>query len=215
MITRRQGSDLVKNAETPVFKLALLGGLSSLGSALMAELLKRQHEVIAVVDDLNSLAPRPGLHFKSGGLNNPDQAEQSVAGGSAVICLLAALAPDDFAAQLRMSQALIAGMARTTIRRLLLVGDFDVLDHSEGHSEQQRACADQIVDLLQRSPLHWTLVNTPQQVAGLGIEHFHQTHGTLEPGLAEPLQRLARVAAAMVDALELKLHHGEHVNFVF
>ncbi|SPO69895.1 NADH-flavin reductase [Pseudomonas sp. JV241A] len=215
MITRRQWSDLVKNAETPVFKLALLGGLSSLGSALMAELLKRQHEVIAVVDDLNSLAPRPGLHFKSGGLNNPDQAEQSVAGGSAVICLLAALAPDDFAAQLRMSQALIAGMARTTIRRLLLVGDFDVLDHSEGHSEQQRACADQIVDLLQRSPLHWTLVNTPQQVAGLGIEHFHQTHGTLEPGLAEPLQRLARVAAAMVDALELKLHHGEHVNFVF
>nr|WP_302056020.1 NAD(P)H-binding protein [Pseudomonas sp. SBB6] len=215
MITRCQWSDLVKNAETPAFKLVLLGGLSSLGSALMAELLKRQHEVIAVVDDLNSLAPRPGLHFKTGGLDNPDQAEQSVAGGSAVVCLLPALAPDDFAAQLRMSQALIAGMSRTTIRRLLLVGDFDVLDHSEGHSEQQRTCADQIVDLLQRSQLHWTLVNTPQQIAGLGIEHFHQTHGTLEPGLAEPLQRLARVAAAMVDALELKLHHGEHVNFVF
>nr|WP_249684525.1 MULTISPECIES: NAD(P)H-binding protein [Pseudomonas] len=195
--------------------MVLLGGLSSLGSALMAELLKRQHEVIAVVDNLNSLAPRPGLHFKTGGLDNPDQAEQSVAGGSAVVCLLPALAPDDFAAQLRMSQALIAGMTRTTIRRLLLVGDFSVLDQGEGHSEQQRACADQIVDLLQRSPLHWTLINSPQQVAGLGIEHFHQTHGTLEPGLAEPLQRLARVAAAMVDALELKLHHGEHVNFVF
>ncbi|KDN99910.1 MULTISPECIES: NAD(P)H-binding protein [Pseudomonas] len=205
----------MKNAETPAFKLVLLGGLSSLGSALMAELLKRQHEVIAVVDNLNSLAPRPGLHFKTGGLDNPDQAEQSVAGGSAVVCLLPALAPDDFAAQLRMSQALIAGMTRTTIRRLLLVGDFSVLDQGEGHSEQQRACADQIVDLLQRSPLHWTLINSPQQVAGLGIEHFHQTHGTLEPGLAEPLQRLARVAAAMVDALELKLHHGEHVNFVF
>ena len=215
MITRCQWSDLVKNAETPAFKLVLLGGLSSLGSALMAELLKRQHEVIAVVDNLNSLAPRPGLHFKTGGLDNPDQAEQSVAGGSAVVCLLPALAPDDFAAQLRMSQALIAGMTRTTIRRLLLVGDFSVLDQGEGHSEQQRACADQIVDLLQRSQLHWTLVNTPQQIAGLGIEHFHQTHGTLEPGLAEPLQRLARVAAAMVDALELKLHHGEHVNFVF
>ncbi|MGF6592643.1 NAD(P)-dependent oxidoreductase [Pseudomonas sp. 2835] len=205
----------MKNAETPVFKLVLLGGLSSLGSALMAELLKRQHEVIAVVDNLNTLAPRPGLHFKTGGLNTTDQAEQSVAGGSAVVCLLPALAPDDFAAQLRMSKALIAGMSRTTIRRLLLVGDFSVLDQSHGHNEQQRACADQIVDLLQRSPLHWTLVNTPQQVAGLGIEHFHQTHGTLEPGLAEPLQRLARVAAAMVDALELKLHHGEHVNFVF
>ena len=125
------------------------------------------------------------------------------------------LAADDFATQLRMSRALVAGMSRTTIRRLLLVGDFSVLDNSEGHSEQQRACADQIVDLLQRSQLHWTLVNSPQQVAGLGIEHFRQTQGTLEPGLAEPLQRLARVAAAMVDTLELKLHHGEHVNFVF
>lgn len=215
MITRLKGSDLVKNAETPVFKLILIGGLSSLGSALMAELLKRQHEVIAVVKDLNTLAPRPGLHFKIGGLNSAAQAEQSVAGGSAVVCLLAALAADDFATQLRMSRALIAGMSRTTIRRLVLVGDFSVLDNSEGHSEQQRACADQIVDLLQRSQLHWTLVNSPQQVAGLGIEHFRQTHGTLEPGLAEPLQRLARVAAAMVDTLELKLHHGEHVNFVF
>ncbi|MDD2047251.1 NAD(P)-dependent oxidoreductase [Pseudomonas putida] len=205
----------MKNAETPVFKLVILGGLSSLGSALMAELLKRQHEVIAVVDDLNTQAPRPGLHFKIGGLNSADQAEQSVAGGSAVICLLPVLAPDDFAMQLRMSQTLISGLSRTTIRRLLLVGDFSVLDNSEGHSEQQRACADQIVDLLQRSPLHWTLINTPEQVAGLGIEHFHQTHGTLEPGLREPLQRLARVAAAMVDTLELKLHHGEHVNFVF
>lgn len=215
MITPSQWSDRVKNAETPAFKLVILGGLSSLGSALMAELLKRQHEVIAVVDDLNTRTPRPGLHFKLGGLGSADQAEQSVAGGSAVICLLAALAPDDFAAQLHMSQALIAGLSRTTIRRLLLVGDFSVLEHSEGHSEQQRACVDQIVDLLQRSELHWTLINTPQEVAGLGIEHFHHTHGSLEPGLAEPLQRLARVAAAMVDALELKLHHGEHVNFVF
>nr|WP_232239546.1 NAD(P)H-binding protein [Pseudomonas alkylphenolica] len=214
MITRIKGSDLVKNAETPVFKLILIGGLSSLGSALMAELLKRQHEVISVVDDLNTLAPRPGLHFKIGGLNTAAQAEQSVAGGSAVVCLLTALAPDDFAAQWRMSQALIAGMSHTTIRRLLLVGDFSVLDNSEGHSEQQRACAEQIVDTLQRSPLQWTLVNMPQQVADLGIEHFHHTRGTLEPGLAEPLQRLARVAAGMTDCLELKLHVGEHVNFV-
>jgi putative NADH-flavin reductase len=33
----------------------------SLGGALMAELLRRQHEVIAILDDLNVLAPRPGL----------------------------------------------------------------------------------------------------------------------------------------------------------
>ena len=149
----------MKNAETPVFKLVLFGAESSLGSALIVELLSRQHEVTAVVDDLNRHAPRPGLHFKRGALGDKHQAEQSVAGGSAVIALLSALAPDDLPAQRQMAEALVAGLSRTTIRRLLLVGDFDVLDKPAGHSEAQRACADQIVDQLQRSALRWTLIN--------------------------------------------------------
>jgi putative NADH-flavin reductase len=37
----------MKNAETPVVKVVLYGAMSSLGSALMAEMLRRQHEVIA------------------------------------------------------------------------------------------------------------------------------------------------------------------------
>ena len=94
-VTTCKGSDVVKNAETPVFKLVLFGAESSLGSALMVELLSRQHEVTAVVDDLNRHAPRPGLHFKIGGLASADQAEQGAAGGSAVIALLPALAPGD------------------------------------------------------------------------------------------------------------------------
>lgn len=200
----------MKNAETPVFKLVLFGIQSSLGSALAVELLSRQHEVTAVVDDLNRQAPRPGLHFKIGGLGSADQAQQSVAGGSAVIVLLSALAPGDWLAQRQMSQALVAGLERTTIRRLLLVGDFAVLD-TPG---QQVDEANQIVDVLQRSGLHWTLINAPQDAPGLGIEHFRSADGTLEPGLAGPLRRLAGVAAGMVDCLELDLHRGEHVNFV-
>ena len=50
----------MKNAETPVVKVVLYGAMSSLGSALMAEMLRRQHEVIAILDDLTALAPRPG-----------------------------------------------------------------------------------------------------------------------------------------------------------
>lgn len=72
----------MKNAETPVFKLVLFGPESSLGNALMAELLSRQHEVTAVVDDLNRHTA--GLHFKIGGLDDADQAEQGAAGGSAM-----------------------------------------------------------------------------------------------------------------------------------
>ncbi|QHG67729.1 NAD(P)H-binding protein [Pseudomonas putida] len=180
----------MKNAETPVFKLVLFGAESSLGNALMSELLARQHEVIAVVADLNRHAPRPGLHFKIGGLDDADQAEQGAAGGSAVISLLA---PGDLAAQARASEALLAGLARTTIRRLLLVGDFDVLNVPGKYSEVEREWVDQVVDGLQRSTLRWTLINMP-------------------PALAE--EGLARVAAGMVDMLELDLHRGEHLNFV-
>ena len=204
----------MKNAETPVFKLVLFGPESSLGNALMVELLSRQHEVTAVVDDLNRHAPRPGLHFKIGGLGDADQAEQGAAGGSAVVALVSALAPADLPAQWRMSEALIAGLARTTIRRLLLVGDFDVLDRPGHYTDEQREGVDHVVDALQRSALRWTLINAPHEVPGLGMEHFRSTEGTLEPGLAEPLRRLARVAAGMVDMLELDLHRGEHLNFV-
>ncbi|MNN20380.1 hypothetical protein D3C81_1336590 [compost metagenome] len=181
----------MKNAETPVFKLVLFGGECALGSALMAELLSRQHEVTAVVEDLNRHAPRPGLHFKIGGLKSADQAEQGAAGGSAVVALLSALAPADLPTQWRMSEALVTGLARTTIRRLLLVGDFDVLDRPGDYTDAEREGVDQVVDGLQRSALHWTLINAPQ-------------------ALADP----ASVAAGMVDMLDLGLHRGEHLNFV-
>ncbi|WP_054902239.1 NAD(P)-dependent oxidoreductase [Pseudomonas sp. NBRC 111131] len=204
----------MKNAETPVFKLVLFGAESSLGSALMVELLSRQHEVTAVVDDLNRHAPRPGLHFKIGGLEGADQAEQGAAGGSAVIALLSALAPGDLAAQWQMSEALVAGLTRTTIRRVLLVGDFAVLDTPGSYSDEQRKGADQVVDALQRSALHWTLINTPQDFPGMGMEHFRTASGTVPPELDGPLRRLAGVAAGMVDILELGLHRGEHLNFV-
>ena len=202
----------MKNAETPTFKPVLFGSWGSLGCALTVELLDRQREVIAVVDDLNQRAPRPGLHFKLGGLSDADQAEQSVAGGSAVIALLSTLAPGDLREQWRLTQTLVAGLERTTIRRLLLVGDFAVLDTAV--QSDDRADASKVVDVLQRSALHWTLVNAPSEQPGLGIEHFRSLGGTLEPGLEKPLRQLARVAAGMVDALELDLHRGEHVNFV-
>ena len=74
----------MKNAETPAIKVVLYGAMSSLGGALMAEMLRRQHEVIAILDDLTALAPRPGLRTKTGDLFDPERVKQSVAGASAV-----------------------------------------------------------------------------------------------------------------------------------
>ncbi|WP_426203601.1 NAD(P)-dependent oxidoreductase [Pseudomonas sp. TWP3-1] len=216
----------MKNAETPAVKVVLYGAMSSLGSALMAELLRRQHEVIAILDDLTALAPRPGLRTKSGDLFDAERVNQSVAGSSAVICLLNApglpfnsehieksvvLGPVE---QVLAVDALIDGLQAASVARLFVVGEFEALEEPELDDRLQRHAAEEIREALQSSPLHWTLVNAPRGVAGLTIEHFSQVSSSLEPGLAEPLERLQRVAVGIADELRLNLHVGEHVSFV-
>ncbi|MGY2441859.1 NAD(P)-dependent oxidoreductase [Pseudomonas sp. SDO52101_S400] len=216
----------MKNAETPAVKVVLYGAISSLGSALMAELLRRQYEVIAILDDLTALAPRPGLRTKSGDLFDAERVNQSVAGSSAVICLLDApglpfssehveksvvLGPVE---QVLAVDALIEGLQAANVSRLFVVGDFALLDEPDLDDRLQRHAAEEIREALQGSPLSWTLVNSPRGVAGLTIEHFSQVSSSLEPGLAEPLERLSRVAVGMADELRLNLHVGEHVSFV-
>lgn len=216
----------MKNAETPVVKVVLYGAMSSLGSALMAEMLRRQHEVIAILDDLTALAPRPGLRTKTGDLFEAQRVKQSVAGSSAVICLLDApglpfnsehvektIVPGPVE-QVLAVDALIEGMQAAGIARLFVVGNFEVLDDPETEDGLQRHAAEEILEALQSSALQWTMVNAPRGVAGLSIEHFSQISGNLEPGLAEPLQRLARTATGITDELHLNLHVGEHVSFV-
>jgi len=216
----------MKNAETPAVKVVLYGAMSSLGSALRAELLRRQHEVIAILDDLTALAPRPGLRTKSGDLLDAERVNQSVAGSTAVICLLNApglpLSSDHVeksvvlgpVEQVLAVDALIDGLQAANVSRLFVIGDFEALDDPENADPLQRHAAEEIREALQSSPLHWTLVNAPRSVAGLTIEHFSQVGRTLEPGLAEPLERLNRVAVGIADELRLNLHLRQHVDFV-
>ncbi|WP_236179982.1 NAD(P)-dependent oxidoreductase [Pseudomonas sputi] len=216
----------MKNAETPAVKVVLYGAMSSLGSALMAELLRRQHEVIAILDDLTALAPRPGLRTKSGDLLDAERVNQSVAGSSKVICLLNApglpLSSDHVeksvvlgpVEQVLAVDALIDGLQAANVSRLFVIGEFEALDDPENADPLQRHAAEEVHEALQSSPLHWTLVNAPRSVAGLTIEHFSQVGRTLEPGLAEPLERLNRVAVGIADELRLNLHIRQHVDFV-
>lgn len=215
----------MKNAETQVVKVVLYGAMSSLGSALMAEMLRRQHEVIAILDDLTALAPRPGLRAKTGDLFDAERVKQSVAGCSAVVCLLDApglpfnsehvekVVPGPVE-QVLAVDALIDGMQAAGIARLFVVGDFELLDDPEIEDRLQRHAAEEIREALESSGLQWTLVNAPRGVAGLTIEHFSHVSSSLEPGLKEPLERLSRVAVGIADELHLNLHVGEHVNFV-
>ena len=176
--------------------MVLYGAMSSLGSALMAEMLRRQHEVIAILDDLTALAQRPGLRTKTGDLFEAQRVKQSVAGCSAVICLLDApglpfnsehvektIVPGRVE-QVLAVDALIEGMQAAGITRLFLVGDFELLDDPDIEDQLQRHADEEIREALQNSTLHWTLVNAPRGVSGLTIEHFIHVSSSLEPGLA-------------------------------
>lgn len=201
----------MKNLETPATKLALYGAGGALGSALLVEALGRQHEVTAILDDLNALPSRPGIRTKHGDLFDALSVSQSVAGMDAVICVLCSDglpgAPENprirqFDQVFRAISALLDGLALAGVRRLLLVDAFAWLDAGE-HPQPARHLEQRLL----ASPLAWTLVDRPLQVdATLRLDDF------LHPGDNPALLNLRRFAAGLLDELLLALHVHQRIQ---
>lgn len=197
------------NAETPRLKFALYGAHSSLGNALLCELLTRQHEAVALVDDFNSMTARPGLRTKIGGLFDATSVAEGVAGMDAVICLFdgAALTtvPDNGGQPGGIYQAvdaLLTGLPRVDVDRLLLVADFAALgDQPAVAAAQQRLVA---------HPLRWTLVDAEASGDDLSIEDFTNVSDCAPD---DRRLQLRRIAAGIVDELESPQHIHQRVHF--
>ncbi|WP_019341476.1 NAD(P)-dependent oxidoreductase [Stutzerimonas stutzeri] len=199
------------NAETPRLKFALYGAHSSLGNALLCELLTRQHEAVTLVDDLNSMTVRPGLRAKTGDLFDALSVSQSVAGMDAVICLydspaLATASGGAAAGQphelYQAVDALLSGLPKVGVERLVLVADLSAKRDDPG-----------VVAALQRiaaNPLKWTLVDAEAGGDDLSIEDF-SVIDDLDPG--DRRVQLRRIAAGIVDELEAPQHLHEQIHF--
>lgn len=201
------------NAETPRLKFALYGAHSSLGSAVLCELLSRQHEAVALINDFNSLMARPGLRAKAGDLFDAASVSRSVAGMHGVICLFDSpsvpTAPD--ASLVGQPQdlyqavyTLLQGMTEAGVERLLLVADF------AAHAEETEL--DAALSMLASHPLKWTLVDTDTAGEELSIEDFSDIDGLPSN---DPRVRLRRIAAGMVDELERPQHLHQQIQFRF
>ncbi len=201
------------NAETPRLKFALYGAHSSLGNALLCELLTRQHEVVALVDDLNSMTVRPGLRAKPGDLFDAISVSQSVAGMDAVICLFDSPSVPSASGDAATGQqqdfyqavdALLTGLPKVGVDRLLLAADLG------GHSEEPEVAA--ALQRLAEHPLKWTLVDAGTDGEDLSIEDF-----SILEGLAPDDRRvqLRRIAAGMIDELESPQHLHQQIHFRF
>lgn len=199
------------NAETPRLKFALYGAHSSLGNALLCELLTRQHEVVTLVDDLNSMTVRPGLRAKPGDLFDAISVSQSVAGMDGVICLFDSPSvptsdnssghPHDF---YQAMDALLVGLPKVGVERLLLVADFTT------HGEEPPVAA--ALQRLAEHPLGWTLVDAETDGEDLSIEEFSNLEGLTAD---DRRVQLRRIAAGMVDELESPQHLHQQIHFRF
>ncbi|MCQ4320790.1 NAD(P)-dependent oxidoreductase [Stutzerimonas stutzeri] len=199
------------NAETPRLKFALYGAHSSLGNALLCELLTRQHEAVALVDDLNSMTVRPGLRAKTGDLFDANSVSQSVAGMDAVICLYdsPSLATASGAAAKHQPHdlyqavdALLSGLPKVGVERLVLIADLS----AKGDDANVAAALQRIAV----HPLKWTLVDANADGGDLSIEDF-SVIDDLDP--SDRRVQLRRIAAGIVDELETPQHLHEQIHF--
>lgn len=199
------------NAETPRLKFALYGAHSSLGSAVLCELLSRQHEAVALLNDCNSITARPGLRTKPGDLFDVASVARSVAGMDGVICLFDSpsvpSAPD--AAIVGQPQdlyqavyTLLNGMTEAGVERLLLVADF------AAHAEESEL--DAALKLIASHPLKWTLVDAGTAGEELSIDDLSNIAGLPRN---DPRVQLRRIAAGMLDELERPQHLHQRIQF--
>jgi len=107
-------------------KVALIGVSGRVGTRLLAELLRRGHEVTGIARDTSGVAVQPHLLLKNGDATRPAQLAPLLAGHDAVISATK-FATSDVA-------ALIAALKQAAMHRLLVVGGAGSLQVAPGQA---------------------------------------------------------------------------------
>lgn len=183
------------NLETPPLKLGVFRPFDSLAQALVAAALHRQHEVTALLDDLNRLQARPGLRCKLGSLESSLAVSEAVAGLDLVVAILTEAPREQLPP---MCGALIDGALRVRVPRLMLVGHWHWLVAAEDSDDEQLGAG--LARSLEVSGLDWTLIEAPALAEGLRIDDF-----TSAP-LADDAATALACAEAILDEVRLGLH---------
>ncbi len=105
-------------------KIALIGATGFVGSAVLAELLRRQHEVTAVMRDTTKLVARPGVSAVVADAFDPQAVAVAVRGHDAVISAFNPgwNAPELYEKFISGSAAIERGVEASGVKRLLVVG---------------------------------------------------------------------------------------------
>jgi putative NADH-flavin reductase len=105
-------------------KVALIGVTGRVGSRLLAELLRRGHQVTGIARDTGKVARQPGLVLKNADANQPAQLVPLLKGHEAVFSAVKFATAD--------AAALIAAVKQAAVPRLLVVGGAGTLEVAPG-----------------------------------------------------------------------------------
>lgn len=115
-------------------KIAVIGATGFVGSAILQEALQRGHEVTAIVRHPEKVTPHPKLRPHKADVQKEGEVTQSVAGHDAVISAFNPgwTNPNIYDVQVRGTRAIIDGVKKAGVKRLLFVGGAGSLEVKPG-----------------------------------------------------------------------------------
>ncbi|WOB07140.1 NAD(P)-dependent oxidoreductase [Piscinibacter gummiphilus] len=204
-------------------KIALIGGTGFVGAALLEELLRRGHQVTALARNPSKFAARAGLSVVEADALQSAQVAHAVEGVDAVISAYNPgwKEPHIHDLFLQGTQAIVDGVKRSGVKRLLLVGGagslyvapgLQLVDTPEFPAEWKQgalAAREALNRIRAETSLDWTFVSPAAMLApgerrgGFrlgGDQLLLDAHGT-PAGLT-----VADLAVAIVDEIETPRH---------
>ena len=158
-------------------KIALIGGSGFVGSAALDEALQRGHRVTALAREPAKIAARPGLTVVKADVLDAAQVAAAVEGHDAVIDAFNPgwNAPDLYDSFLDGTRAIVAGVKRAGVKRILVVGGAGSLyvapgvqlvdtDSFKSHVPANiipgaQAARDALNEIRQETALDWTFLS--------------------------------------------------------
>ena len=207
-------------------KIALIGATGFVGTAVVAELLQRGHHVTALVRNPARLAPQSNLTAQALDANSPDAVAAAVTGHDAVISAFNPGwdVPELYAQFMKGNDAIVAGVERSGVKRLLVVGGagslfvapgVQMVDTPEFASHVPpniipgaKAARDALTALRANTALDWTFLSPPALLAPGERSGKYRVGGEqlLMAGEAPAGISVADLAVAIVDEIETPRH---------
>ena len=207
-------------------KIALIGATGFVGTAVLAELLQRDHHVTALARNPARLAAQPMLVAKALDAYDADAVAAAVAGHDAVVSAFNPGwdAPELYGQFMKGSAAIDAGVAKSGVKRLLVVGGagslfvapgVQMVDTPEFASHVPpniipgaKAARDALTALRGNTALDWTFLSPPALLAPGERTGKYRVGGEqlLMAGEAPAGISVADLAVAIVDELEKPQH---------